>query len=89
MPAALHGFDHSTNDDISALVAERSVKDSEVLLAILATFEFIENSILERAEALSAAKKIVLFCIIVEKVITTYTKHWICHNCPFELTIFS
>jgi len=54
MPAALHGFDHSTNNDISTLVAERSVEDSEILLAILATFEFVENSILERAEALSA-----------------------------------
>jgi hypothetical protein len=56
MPAGLHGFDDTANDDVSTLVAERRVQDPEVLFAVLASLKLVENSILERAEALSTAK---------------------------------
>lgn len=60
MPAGLHRFDDATDDDVAALVAERSIEDPEVLLAVLATLELVEDSVLERAEALSAPKTILM-----------------------------
>lgn len=56
MPACLHGLDHTTNDDVPALVAEWSIQDSEILLAVLATFKLVEDSVLKRAETLRASK---------------------------------
>lgn len=56
VPAGLHRFDDATDDDVAALVAERSIEDPEVLFAVLATLELVEDSVLERAEALSAPK---------------------------------
>lgn len=57
MPTGLHGFDDTPDDDVPAFVAKRSVENSEILLAVLAAFEFVENPVLEGAEALSATKK--------------------------------
>jgi hypothetical protein len=56
MPAGLHRLDHPTDDDLVALVAERRVQNSEILLAVLATLELVEDSVLERSEALRAPK---------------------------------
>lgn len=56
VPAGLHRLDDTTNDDVAALVAERRVQNPEILLAVLATFELVEDSILERAEALRTSK---------------------------------
>lgn len=77
MPAGLHRLDHPANDYVTTLVAERSIKNSEVLFAVLATFELIEDTVLERAETLGTPKIIDVFekygsrCLLI----TTYTKH--------------
>lgn len=56
METCLHRFDHTTNNDVTTLGTERSIKNSEIPFAILATFEFVENSVWEGSEALSAPK---------------------------------
>lgn len=70
MPTCLHGFDDTSNDNVSALVAERSVKNSKIPFTILATFEFVENSVLKRAEALSAptSKKIYFSPLLINQM---------------------
>lgn len=57
MPTGLHGFDDTPDDDVAAFVAKRSVENSEILLAVLSAFEFVEDPVLEGAEALRATKK--------------------------------
>lgn len=52
MPIGSHRFDDTTNNEIIALVAARREQDVEVFLAILSTFEFVEDTILELSEAL-------------------------------------
>lgn len=56
MPIGRHSLDHPTDDKVVALVAARCKQDMEVFFAVLATFKFVENAILELAEALSAHK---------------------------------
>lgn len=56
MPTSLHGLDDTSNYDVAALVAEWRVENSEISLAILATFKFVENPVLELTEALSATE---------------------------------
>jgi hypothetical protein len=58
MPTGLHRLNDSSDDNLAALVAEWSVKNSEILLAVLAPFKFVENSIFERAKALSTPKRL-------------------------------
>lgn len=56
VPIGRHSLDHATDDKVVALVAAWRKQDMEILLAVLAPLEFVENSILELAEALSAHK---------------------------------
>lgn len=56
MPARIHCFNNATNYDVTAFIAVRSKENSEIFFAVLASFEFIENSILKWSEALSATK---------------------------------
>lgn len=91
MPARLHRLDDTPDDDFVALVAEWRVEDSEILLAVLAALELVEDSILEGSEALRAPKseEFSLITSASSLIELTYTKHWMCHSCPLELTIFS
>jgi hypothetical protein len=57
MPACLHRFDDSSDDNFSAFVAEWRVQNSKVAFTVLAALEFIENSIFEASKALGAAEK--------------------------------
>lgn len=76
MPAGLHGFNDSTDDDVATLVAKWCIKNPKVLFAVLATLKFIEDSVLESAEALGAPKKVSLkFKLIYRRSMSTYTKH--------------
>lgn len=54
MPASLHRLNDTPNYNVATLVAERCIQDSKILLAVLASLELVEDSILERAEALGA-----------------------------------
>lgn len=56
MPAGLHRFDDTTDDDVAALVAEWRIKCAKITLTILATLELVEDAILKCSEALSAAE---------------------------------
>lgn len=67
MPTRLHRLDDSADDDVAALVAEGSIKNSKILLAVLATLKLVEDSILERAETLSASKRSQKFNLILGK----------------------
>lgn len=61
MPTGLHGFDDTPNNDVTTLIAKRCVQDPEILFTVLASLELVENSILERTEALRAATKDITF----------------------------
>lgn len=52
MPVGGHRLDDAPNHKVVALVAARRKQDVEVLLAVLATLELVENPILELPEAL-------------------------------------
>jgi hypothetical protein len=58
MPAGLHGFNNTPNNNFAALVAVWRKKHTEVLLAVLPALKFVENSVLELTEALSATENI-------------------------------
>lgn len=70
----------------------------KITFTIFTTFKFIEDSILKWTKALSTPMQKEKFSRILWnncrwtfffKNIESYTKHWVCHNSPFELTIFS
>lgn len=56
MPVGRHRLNDTSDDEIVALVAARCKQDVEILLAVLAPLELVEDAILELAEALSAHK---------------------------------
>lgn len=56
VPVGRHSLDNATDDKIVTLVAAWRKQDMEILLAVLAPLEFVEYSVLELAEALSAHK---------------------------------
>lgn len=57
MPARLHCFDDTSDDDVAAFIAEWCVECAEISLAILSAFKFVEDAILKCSEALGAAKE--------------------------------
>lgn len=80
MPAGLHRFDDTTDDDVATLVAEWRIKCAKITLTILATLELVEDAILKCSEALSAAEVRRRYegCKISQKAdrgLDTYTKH--------------
>lgn len=56
MPVGCHRLNDAPDDEIVALVAARRKQDVEVLLAVLAPLELVEDTILELPEALGANK---------------------------------
>lgn len=54
VPAGVHGLDHPADDELAALIAARSEQHMEVVLAVLTAVEFIEDTVPELTEALSA-----------------------------------
>lgn len=57
MPTSCHRLDHSPDDEFAAFIAARGEEDVEITLAILATFEFVKDAVLEGAEALGASER--------------------------------
>lgn len=57
MPVGCHCLNNAADDEFVTFVAARSEQNMEIVLAILASFELIEDAVLEGPEALSAPKK--------------------------------
>jgi len=55
VPSGAHGLDDAANDELSALGATRRIENVETMLAILAVFKLIENSIRKSSEALGTS----------------------------------
>lgn len=68
MPAGGHGLDDASDDKLAALVAAGGEQYVEIPLAVLAALELVENAILERAEALSAAENVKVMSIIIYRM---------------------
>lgn len=56
MPASGHGLNNTSDNELATLVATGGKQYMEVSLAVFATLEFVENTILEGTEALSATE---------------------------------
>lgn len=54
MPASGHGLNNTSDNELATLVATGGKQYMKVPLTVFAAFEFVENSILEGTEALSA-----------------------------------
>lgn len=56
VPVVIHGFDNSANDELAALAAAGGEKDMEVMLAVLAALELVEDTFGKWPEALATDK---------------------------------
>lgn len=56
MPAGVHRLDDASDDELPTLVAAGSEEDVEVVLAVLATVEFVKNAVSELAETLGTTR---------------------------------
>lgn len=56
MPIGVHGLDDATDDEFTAFAATWGEEHVEVVLAILAALEFVEDAVAELLEALGAPR---------------------------------
>lgn len=95
MPASAHRLDNTPDHEFTTLIATRCEEHMKITFAVFASFEFIEDAILERAKALRTAAKWARNFLNIKLLINlianfaTYTKHCVCQSSPLELTIFS
>lgn len=57
MPRGGHCLDDSADDEFTTLAAARSEQHLEVMLAVFATFELVEQTIRERPKTLGASER--------------------------------
>lgn len=60
VPVVVHGFDDTAYDELAASSAARREQHVEVVLAVLPSFELVENSFRERLEALDTHKTLLV-----------------------------
>lgn len=56
MPIGIHSFDYTTNDKFAAFSATGSEQHMEVVFAIFATLEFVEDTISELLKTLGTTE---------------------------------
>lgn len=56
MPVGVHGLDDAPDDELAALAAAGREQDVEVVLAVLAALELVEDAVPELLEALGTAE---------------------------------
>lgn len=54
MPVGVHGFDHAADDELAAFATAGGEQHVEIVFAVLASLEFVEDAITELLEALGA-----------------------------------
>lgn len=65
MPAVIHGFDNSANDEFTTLMAAGCKKHLKIMFTVLPPFKLIEKSFWELLEALSTYKTLLMIQLTV------------------------
>lgn len=81
MPTASHRLDYPSNDILSTFLTTGRIQLLEIVLAILATIKLVEETFIERSEALSTHKTVLVeqlpvtvhHLLIARKLFITHT----------------
>lgn len=72
MPVGVHRLDDAPDDKLATLAATWRKEHLEVVLAVLAILKLVEDTIFERAEALSTTEKPIQYVLYFEKTSNSF-----------------